>query len=330
MHHPTKHIQGLITRFLTRKATDADIHELQAWLEEDPEHVSYFNEANEKFQATATLSQFDLKKVNDAWQHLTARIETLDTRQAPDVVRFNFLRIAASVSIVLLSLFAIWKIVVKKKFSGTGDNIVFHSGEKNVHLLLPDSTSVWLNTNSTIEYTAKFSEKREVKLKGEAFFDVRKKQEQNFVVRTENFSIQVKGTRFNVQAYETQDENATLEEGEIELTVKGEQQAYAMAPGDQITIKKAQQKVVFKKVDPTDFSAWKEDKLVFDNALLEDIILKLENRYHIDIVIEDAIAQRERLTMTIEQEPIEEILEMIQLSSRLNYRKENEQIIIYE
>lgn len=329
MHHPT-HIQELIARFLTKKATDQDVYDLQRWLDEDPEHVTYFNSLNEKYQAHTTLNQFDLKRIDAAWEQLSARIGTSSVRQTGKVVRFSFLRVAATISILLLSLFAIWKIVAKKRFAAATENIVFSSGDKNVHLLLPDSTSVWLNTNSTIEYTAEFNKKREVKLKGEAFFDVRKKDRQHFIVRTEHLSIQVKGTRFNVQAYEAQDENATLEEGEIVLTVKGEQRTYAMAPGDQITVRKQQQQVVFAKVDPSDFSAWKEDKIVFDNALLGDIILKLENRYHVDIIIDEAIARREHLTMTIEQEPIEEILEMIQLSSRLNYRKENNQIIIYE
>lgn len=329
MDHPT-HIQDLIARFLAKKATDQDVYELQQWLDEDPEHVSYFNALNEKHQAHTTLNQFDLKRIDTAWQQLSARISTPGAHRSGKVVPFTFLRVAATVSILALSLFAIWKIVGKKKFSETTENIVFSSGDKNVHFLLPDSTSVWLNTNSTIEYTTEFDTKREVKLRGEAFFDVRKKDKQNFTVRTEHLSIQVKGTRFNVQAYEAQDENATLEEGEIVLTVKGEQRTYAMAPGDQITVKKEQQKVVFAKVDPSDYSAWKEDKIIFDNALLGDIILKLENRYHVDIIIDDTIARREHLTMTIEQEPIEEILEMIQLSSRLNYRKENDQIIIYE
>ncbi|HEY0772265.1 MAG TPA: FecR domain-containing protein, partial [Sphingobacteriaceae bacterium] len=204
------------------------------------------------------------------------------------------------------------------------------SNNRNAPIVLPDSTLVWLNANSTIEYAPTFSENREVLLKGEGFFDVRKKGKQTFVVKTAHFSIQVRGTRFNVQAYESQYENATLEEGSIELKLNGENQSYEMAPGDQITINNTAQTVERKKVNPLNFTAWKEEKLVFDNTRLSDIVLKIENRYKVDIVIDDSLAYRERMTMTIEHEPIEEILEMIHLSSQLNYRIENATIVIYE
>jgi ferric-dicitrate binding protein FerR (iron transport regulator) len=150
------------------------------------------------------------------------------------------------------------------------------------------------------------------------------------LVKTDQISIRVKGTKFNVRAYEGEDANTTLEEGKVELTVSGQDQTYSMRPGDQITVAKKEQKITFQKVNPANFSAWKEDTLVFDNTPLSQIILKLENRYKVKIVIDQALAERERLTMTISQESIDEILEMIQLSSRLNYRKEKNHIVIYE
>jgi ferric-dicitrate binding protein FerR (iron transport regulator) len=232
---------------------------------------------------------------------------------------------------VVLALFATWKLTGKKFRHSTKQNIALYNDQaKHRRIVLPDSTVVWLNTKSSLSYAADFATHREVTLCGEAFFDVKKKQKQNFIVRTEQLSIQVKGTRFNVHAYESGDHNATLEEGNIELTVIGKPDTYAMTPGDQITVTKDAKDIIVKRVDPADYSAWKEEKLIFDNVPLEDIVLKLENRYHVDIVIAGNITGHERLTMTIEHEPLDEVLEMIQLSSRLNCKKENNQIIIYE
>jgi transmembrane sensor len=335
MNQPTQHIQNLIARFLRKEATDKDLLELQQWLNEEREHLQYFDKANEDFQATTTLRQFTPKKITQSWQQLETRIKNEKIRHLKTDSIFSpygkILRIAASFSILAIALLGIWKFTLNQNLGDTSElTVVYNSKKRNSHLILPDSTSVWLNANSSVEYAADFNQKREVLLKGEAFFDVKKKQKQNFIVKTSYLSIQVKGTRFNVQAYGLDNENATLEEGAIELTINGEPQTYSMIPGDQITINKTAQTVIRKKVNPTNFTAWKEDKIVFDNAPLKDIILKLENRYHVHITIDDKIAQRERLSMTIENEPIEDILEMIQLSSDLNYKIEKETILIYE
>jgi transmembrane sensor len=323
----------LIDAFLKHEATDQQLRELQDWLEKDSANVRYFKKANEDFYAQSILKNGDTKKTEAAWAKLADKMGEHEAAKDHVVTLYPYrlLRIAASVTILAVATFFLWKKLEPASAARSGANmLVFHSNEKNSQLMLPDSSWVWLNANSSIEYAADFSIERQVRLKGEAFFDVRKKQAKNFTVITENLSIQVKGTRFNVRAYDSKNENATLEEGKIELTVKGDMQTYSLSPGDHIAINQANQKIVLKKVNPANFSAWKEEQLIFDNALLEDIIAKLENRYRVNIVIEESIAKRERLTMTINAEPIEDILEMIQLSSRLNYRIEKDHILIYE
>jgi ferric-dicitrate binding protein FerR (iron transport regulator) len=333
MNQPTPHMKGLILRFLKKEATQEEFLELQIWLAQDKENIRYFDRQNVIFQRETAAQRLTPERVVQSWEKLNSRINTTKKSTTTPVVallRSNFFRIAASVSI---SAIVIWKLLPGKQFENpvpTENTIVLKSTNRNAPIVLPDSTLVWLNANSTIEYTSTFSEKREVNLKGEGFFDVRKKGKQTFVVKTAHFSIQVKGTRFNVQAYESEYENATLEEGSIEFKLYGEEQTYPMTPGDQITINNTAQTIIRKKVDPLNFTAWKEEKLVFDNSPLSDIILKIENRYHVNVIIDESLANRERLTMTIEHEPIEEILEMIHLSSELNYKIENETIQIYE
>lgn len=331
MNQPTPHVKGLILRFLKKEATQEELLELQTWLAQDKENVSYFDRLNAQFQKSAVADRLTPEHIAHSWEKLNRKI-TQEKNQRPVValLRSQVFRVAASISVIAL---VAWQLLSDKQLenrSPTANSIVVNSSGLKSPIVLPDSTLVWLNANSSIEYASTFSESREVLLKGEGFFDVRKKAKQTFVVKTAHFSIEVKGTRFNVQAYESEFENATLEEGSIELKLHGEAHSYAMAPGDQITINNTAQTIERKKVDPYNFTAWKEEKLVFDNTLLSDIILKIENRYKVDIIIDDSLANRERLTMTIEHEPIEEILEMIHLSSQLNYKLDNETILIYE
>jgi transmembrane sensor len=332
MNQLTPHIKGLILRFLKKEATNAELLELQAWLAQDQNNLRAFDQLNAQFQKDAVAERITAQSIAKSWEKIDHRIQRENrSSRVVTILRSNVFRVAASLTLIGLLL---WQLTPSQKpehLAAVENAIVLTSPSRNSPIILPDSTFVWLNANSTIEYTASsFSGNREVTLKGEGFFDVRKKGKQTFVVKTNHFSIQVKGTRFNVQAYESQLEKATLEEGSIELKMHGEGQAYEMAPGDQITIDNSAQTIERKKVDPYNFTAWKEEKLVFDNTPLSDIILKIENRYKVNIIIDDSVANRERLSMTIEHEPIEEILEMIHLSSELNYKFENETIVIYE
>ncbi len=336
MNHPAE-IKTLILKFLKKEASDVEVDDLLRWLKEDESHHVYFDEFNESFQAKKALGELNAEKINYAWRNVASQIEDAeDIKSSHTIVDkryYNLLRVAASLLLVAVGAFSLWIYYAPTLQTGSAfDKVIVHNLQsRNTPVALPDGSLVWLNTNSTLEYNSDFGKtSREVLLKGEAFFDVKKKRQQNFIVKTEKISIQVKGTRFNVKAYDGEDANTTLEEGKVELTVHGQEKIYAMHPGDQITVVNKEPKITIKKVNPTNFTSWKEDVLVFDNTPLAEIVLKLESRYKVKISIDKSIAKRERLTMTIGKESLDEILEMIQLSSRLNYREEKNKVIIYE
>lgn len=327
-----EHIRSLIIKFLQKEITDEEIDELRSWLEKDPTHLSYFDDINNSLQSGVTLGRLNSDKVDKAWDTLSKRIDT-DSPSRKKVRSLNIhplLKVAAVISLLIVAGYLLRK-PIQQEIPLIGGSTVYHSKNQNTRVLLPDGTTVWLNADSKIEFDKDFDvEHRNVALTGEAFFDVTKSSS-DFVVNTNHLSIHVKGTRFNVRAYaDDQVVKTTLEEGKVELKVKGNDKLYSMQPGDQITFNSKKREIEVNHVDPADFSAWKEDKLIFDDTPLQDIILKLENRYSVDIVIEEHLAKSERLTMTIEHETIEEVLELIRLSSRLRYTINKRQILLYE
>ncbi|MBL0744114.1 FecR family protein [Chryseolinea lacunae] len=333
MDQTPQEIKALIIKFLQRETNDEEIAALQAWLREDELHRNYFDEINETFQASVTLGRFNPEKIDAAWKTLDHRIhEEDDAKQrflSPPSPRHTLFKVAAAITLLLVTSY-----VIRQFWTTTTRNrgaMVYNSKSLTTRVDLPDGSTVWLNTNSALEYDADFGvTHRKVVLRGEAFFDV-EKSSKDFIVSTKTISIYVKGTKFNVRAYaDDPDVKTTLEEGKVELKVEGAAELYYMKPGDQITVNADLKKVVVDKVDPTDYSAWKEERLIFDNVPLSEIVMKLENRYTIDIVIDPSLAQREHLTMTIEHESIDEVMELIRLSSQIKYRKEKNQIIIYE
>ncbi|MGC3945422.1 MAG: DUF4974 domain-containing protein [Chryseolinea sp.] len=84
------------------------------------------------------------------------------------------------------------------------------------------------------------------------------------------------------------------------------------------------------KVDPTNFTAWKEDVLTFDNMPLNEVIYKIENRFRVHIELDSTVSASERMTMTIGDESFDDVLELIQLSSGFKVRREINDYILYQ
>src|SRR5690606_11282503 len=113
-----------------------------------------------------------------------------------------------------------------------GIEIVSERGMRK-QIVLPDGTKVWLNADSRLSYDGlmECTGPRNVRLEGEAYFDVVKNRNSPFIITSDKISIRVLGTAFNVKAYPDERETeATLISGEIELSVNER-------PGERILLK---------------------------------------------------------------------------------------------
>ena len=160
---------------------------------------------------------------------------------------------------------------------------------------LPDHSVVWLNAGSTLRYPTTFKkDNRLVELKGEAYFEVQADKDRPFYVNTPNgLSIYVYGTKFNVAAYE--DDNyieTVLEKGKVNV-ITPDQETIVLAPGEQLLYDKQSQKTKKNKVDVYGKIAWKDGKLIFRNASLEEILKRLERHFNVEIQFNNRSGKKE-------------------------------------
>lgn len=152
-------------------------------------------------------------------------------------------------------------------------------------LVLSDGSVVWLNAASSLRFPVVFKGKeRQVELMGEAYFEV-KKGEKPFKVSLQNGSrIEVKGTAFNVNAYQDEDLlRTTLLEGKINFTMIGKTQA--LLPGQQIRVAYEQPHMqVIDGVDVEQEVAWKNDLFIFKGMDVKSIMREISRWYDIDVV----------------------------------------------
>lgn len=184
-------------------------------------------------------------------------------------------------------------------------------------LKLPDGSLVWLNSGSSISYISSFEKTRGVSLKGEAFFEVAKK-DQTFIVSTEFGDVEVKGTSFNVAAYAGENFQATLLTGIVKVKEKLTGREVSIEPGQQVGIYGTDLKV--DNVDPEMFSSWKDGKLIFRNEYLPTVTKRLERWYNVKIELSnDKRLSEISYTGVIEMESFSEVLQLLKVTAPIDY-----------
>jgi ferric-dicitrate binding protein FerR (iron transport regulator) len=167
------------------------------------------------------------------------------------------------------------------------NTIITTTGEEYT-LQLSDGTQVHLNAESEIRFPVKFSKaRREVSVKGEAYFVVTKDAKRPFTAKTAKMDIRVLGTQFNVNAYgEENTVRTTLVEGSLEVLSLITHNSSVIQPGQQASIDETGE-LEINNVNTKLYTDWIDGKFIFVNERLEDIIIKLRRWYNIEVEYAD-------------------------------------------
>lgn len=149
---------------------------------------------------------------------------------------------------------------------------------------LADGTKVWMNSLSELEYPVSFSaQKRKVKLSGEAYFEVTRNPSAPFTIEANGYEVVVLGTSFNVSAYASDSFiQTTLVTGVVEVNNR-EGTAYNLDPGQMAMINHDGQEISINYVDTRLYTSWRDGILHFNKITLQELAIKLERWYDVDI-----------------------------------------------
>ena len=193
-------------------------------------------------------------------------------------------------------------------------------------VVLPDSTVVQLNSESTLRYPAFFSDdSRRVELKGEAYFYVKHDARKRFVVNTPHQSqVEVYGTSFNVEAYESDNKvSATLVEGKIGFRYKdteGTERSVRLSPHQKVVYQLSTGMAKLYATDCLVETSWKDGKLIFDNTPLEEILRMLGKRFNVEFIVKNKKLLSYSFTGTFTNQRLERILEYFKVASHIRWR----------
>jgi transmembrane sensor len=327
-------MDDLIGKVLAGEATAGELTELESWLQADDENRSYFSQMKIIFEkAGAARVQLDFD-TDAAWKKVKHRMgkrrKVIPFPGTPDAQNREYMKYWSpfKVAAVLIMMIGLWYVTYQFLSPAIQRSKVITSANTQSDTL-PDGSTAFLNKKSEVSFEYSPRKKiRMVKLKGEAFFEVRHDDTKPFVIETGEVLVKDLGTAFNVKAYE---ESKTVEvmvqSGEVQVyTLKNP--GLSLHAGDVGIYDKVLKE--FSRIEKIDTNglAYKTKVFSFNNTDLRSVIDMLNNVYNVNIRLSNEALNNCHLTVNFTNDKIETVLEVLAETLNLKLVRTGNEIVL--
>lgn len=317
-------IEDIISKYLSKSATDEEKEFLLQWLEEKDENRKQFKKTYDLWIYTNALLTDDtemetalarLKKRTDSHQKKKTRLSL------PHSYR---MRVAAFIFLLLSVGYTGYWLGDHKEQKPTTMNHLLTGPDGKGEYFLPDGSTVWLNANSVLKYPETFAGgKRTVYLEGEALFEIKKDNKNPFFVNADGLNIEVVGTRFLARNYPHKNMVQTvIVNGCVKISGDYFTETRILHPGELLTYNKQTGQTNLHKVYTDDYTNWIHSKMVFDKTNLAQVIINLEKWFDVEIVATPELLRNTHMSFTVRRESLEEVLKNMSLTAPIDYKWE--------
>lgn len=195
-------------------------------------------------------------------------------------------------------------------------------------VLLPDSSEVWLNAESTIEFPVAFnSGERRVELHGEAYFKVARNEQIPFVVHTDRMKVSVLGTEFNLRAYDTDVSSLALVKGSVQVSSDGDE--VLLSPGQEVECSR-EGSLLVRDIDTYYVTQWTEGLFYFDDKPLVEVLKELGRWYNLGVVFHRKALMEMRMHFSASRaDDIDTAIRNLNRLRKVRITIEEENIVVY-
>lgn len=337
MEEENKHIDELIANYLTEGLDKNALDELKTWIAASAENQQYFIRQREIWFSAVSREAASVYDKDNAFENFRNRVESQKEIQSTSRRGFSLSalwRYAAVVAIIIaVGCISYWQGEVNVKDTFADISVEAPLGSKT-KLYLPDGTLVWLNAGSRMTYSQGFGvDNRKVELEGEGYFEVKRNEKIPFFVKTKDLQLQVLGTKFNFRDYpEDHEVVVSLLEGKVGLNnLLREEKEAVLSPDERAVLNKANGLLTVESVTASNASQWTDGYLFFDEELLPDIAKELERSYNVKIHIANDSLKTFRFygNFVRREQNIQEVLEALASTEKMQYKIEERNITIY-
>lgn len=322
MTNNDNHIDELIAKYVAGEATPDETSFVDAWILKHDDNRKYFHQLQLIFNSTQQSSVQSFN-TDAAWNSVKKKLEAKKVKtiafEPSHTNRSLLLKIAASIIVIAAVAYLFF---AKSKTSTTVDVITASQTEEDT---LPDGSNVFLNKATHLAYS--FDKKKNthvVHLTGEAYFNIHRKDEKEFVIDAGGVFIKDIGTSFNVKAYpDSSLVEVVVEEGEVMFFTDTDSGLYLKKDGRGVFDRKTKQ---FSIAQPDiNATAYKTKSFSFKDSDLLTVVNTLNRIYPTKIVIDKKITNC-RITVNFDDDEIEEIADIIAETLNLSVTKNGNEI----
>jgi len=303
--------RNILVRYFQGETTDIEKEAINQWLEKNAANRQSFIRERIRFDASLIIDERAV----------------ISGRGNTKRITFNILKIA-SVILILIGSSYIFNFYLFSGQQASMQTIYVPPGNRT-SLTLPDGTTVWLNSNTTLTYPNIFSKKeRNVKLDGEAYFEVNPDKKKAFIVKTDKYNIEVLGTTFNIDSYTGKSNFETaLFTGKVKLYKENEEEAVFLSAGQLAQLNGSSLEVY--TLDSNKYR-WRDGLIIIEGKSFEEIMEIFEKYYDQQIIIENEkvkdLGYRGKLRIV---DGIDHALRVLQKDFGFTYKREEETNKIY-
>lgn len=295
---------------------------MKTWIEADESNLQYFEQFKLIWDTSRQLAAKSTVDENKAWQRFQNKIKGNEPTSIPVRKRgFGWIKVAASI-ILIAGVALIAYLVIGKPKEQT-----ILAEQSPVTETLPDGSVVTLNKRSFIYYKEKpLGDNRLVRLKGEAFFNVKANKEKPFIIQANNLQVTVVGTSFNVKAGFDGVTEVVVETGIVRVTSKD--RTIELKAGERTTI--SDKDNIFQKESVTDklYNYYRTKEFVCDDTPLWKLVDVLNEAYDTNIIFGNEKLRDKRMTSPFYNQSLDQVLDVISETFNITITKTGNQIIL--
>ena len=314
--------EAQVIAYLNGEELPAEVaQQVAAWLESGDNK----REARAIYQAweLSVLVQESTASPDAAFERLKDQIG-LDTSEeegsAKVVPMFRWWHAAAAIAVLLV---AIWVL------QPVDDTIMWQSELATEEKVLDDQTTVTLNEQSSLAYSPDAllaADSREVKLTGEAFFEVTHDPERPFLVHTSDIEVKVLGTRFMVKTFEDKPSQVIVTEGKVQVTYLATGQVLILEAAEEVAPDAGEAPAVTSSDQNQLY--WKTGILEFPENSLEEVLNTLTSEFGRTIEVDNEALLNCQISASFEKQSLPTIIEVITSTLNLQHEITDEKILI--
>lgn len=318
----------LIIGFFEGTCSPEDKREVIRWSNKSFENKKALDELWETWIITKKLNDDFSPDVTKAWANVFQNIE-----ENENIGRSNLYSKYSQHLLKIAAVFVVGFVLYFLLLFNSAENQfteVLVAENSTQDLTLPDGSMVWLNDGSKLEFPKGFEgDLRQVKLSGEAYFQVVKNPSKPFEVLSEHSQVRVLGTSFNYATGKGDVDHIVLESGKVLFSQSNnDENSIILLPGEKAVLNKSTNNISKHINNDRNYLSWKTGILIFENDTLSDVVDKLTDHYSQSLEITNPEIEFTRLTVTFDNKEFEDVLKILELTLNVTIREDAGKIII--